>query len=188
MGILERHSACTESDMNRARTMDPDTMEISADPDVIEIRKMIRSVLSENHMMKAFARLKPLGEKVLYAYMKPEHDIWTMVGPFFARRFPGTIIVLGNASVSWTFILEGRKVRDHKGQSLNATLRELEEALGRPGAEDPDRLWDTYYWSQYRPEAKNTPYFRHNMPEKYARRAGIRAETDSGATRLEDFG
>lgn len=186
--ILERHSECSGMILNKAAAIDPDIIEFSADPGTARIRKMVNSVLSECHMMKAFARLKPLGERVLYAYMKPRHDIWSMVGPFFARRFPGTVIVLGNASVSWAFILDGRKVRQCRGMSLNGTLGELEEALGQGTAENPEKLWDTYYWSQYRPEAKNTPYFRHNMPVKYAHRAGIRAETDSGATKLEDFG
>lgn len=186
--ILERHSECSEMILNKAATIDPDTMEYSVDAEVIRIRKMVNSVLAENHMMKAFARLKPLGERVLYAYMKPEHDIWTMVGQFFARRFPGTVIVLGNASQSWAFILDGSKVMHQRGRSLHRMLRELEDALGKDSTANPDDLWDTYYWSQYRPEAKNTPYFRHNMPEKYVHRAGIRVETDSGATKLEDFG
>lgn len=186
--ILERHSECSEKIRNRAATIDPDTLDCTTDPETVRIRKMVNSVLAENHMMKAFARLKPLGEKVLYAYLKPEHDIWTMVGPFFARRFPGTVIVLGNASEAWIFILDGRKVRQCIGKSLNRALKELEDAFGSGKAANPKELWDTYYWSQYRPEAKNTPYFRHNMPEKYTRRAGIRADTDSGATKLEDFG
>jgi len=185
--ILERHSECSEMILNKATIIDPDTMEYSADAEVIRIRKMVNSVLAENHMMKAFVRLKPLGDRVLYAYLKPKHDIWTMVGLFFARRFPGTVIVLGNASQSWAFIIDGRKVMHHRGESLAKTLRELEDALGNDGTENPDGLWNTYYWSQYRPEAKNTPYFRHNMPEKYVHRVGIRAETDSGATKLEDF-
>ena len=186
--ILGRHSDCTERILSKAVTIDPDTIECSTDPETNKIRKMVNSVLAENHMMKAFARLKPLGERVLYAYMKPEHDIWTLVGPFFARRFPGTVIVLGNGAQSWAFILDGRKVMHQRGGSLHRMLRELEDALGKEGTANPEDLWDTYYWSQYRPEAKNTPYFRHNMPEKYVHRAGIRAETDSGATKLEDFG
>jgi probable DNA metabolism protein len=186
--ILERHSDCSNIILDKAATIDPDTMEFSADPETIRIRKMVNSVLAENHMMKAFARLKPLGEKVLFAYLKPQHDIWTMAGAFFARRFPGTIIVLGNASESWAFILDGRKVRHCRGESLNRMLRELEVELGKGASSSSEDLWDTYYWSQYRPEAKNTPYFRHNMPEKYVRRAGIRAETDSGGRTLDDFG
>ena len=186
--ILKRHSKCTPAIAKKAEAIDPDTLDCSADSETIHVRKMVNSVLSENHMMKAFVRLKPLGERVLFAYMKPEHDIWTMVGPFFARRFPGTVIVLGNASRSWAFLLDGREVRQSKGESLAKTLKELESAMGTSGAENPEGLWDTYYWSQYRPEAKNTPYFKHNMPEKYVHRAGIRAETDSGGTKLEDFG
>ena len=96
LGALKRHADCTETILKKASLLDRDDIEFSTDAEIIGIRKMINSVLGENHMMKAFVRLKPQGGKVLYGYMRPEHDVWTLVGRFFAKRFPGTVIVLGN--------------------------------------------------------------------------------------------
>lgn len=187
ISILKLHAKCNDTLVREASCLCSREIEFSTDPFRIRVRKMVNSVLAENHMMKAFIRLKPKGEHVLHGYMRPEHDIWLMAGTFFAKRFPRTIIVLGNNSRSWISYNDGKAVRHADGNSLDSTLRELEARMGQIGSENPEKLWDTYYWSQYRPEAKNTPYFKHNMPEKYTREAGIRVETDSGGTTLDEF-
>jgi probable DNA metabolism protein len=187
LGILKRHSGCTQSVLDRAAGLTRDQLEASTDSAVIEIVKMVSAVLGEAHMMKAFVRLKPMGEKVLHGYMKPEHDVWYPVGRFLARRFPGTLVVLGNNTLSHAFLWDGEELHRSKCGSLASALRELESAFGAEGGADPAKLWDSYYWSQYRPEAKNTPYFRRNVRKKHADAAGLARETDSGGTRLDDF-
>lgn len=185
--ILERHEKCTETILRKASGICPNEVNISMEPEVIKIRKMVNSVLGENHMMKAFVRLKPQGEKVLYGYMKPQHDVWPLVGKFFARRFPDTVIVLGNNTKSWVFIYDGKSIKTSQAKSLASTLNELEEIFGESDVEAPEELWDTYYWSQYRPEAKNTRYFKQNVRQKYMKAVGLHADTDSGGTTLDDF-
>ena len=194
--ILERHEKCNETILRKASGICPNDIDLSTDPKVIKIRRMVNSVLGENHMMKSFVRLKPQGEKVLYGYMKPQHDVWLLVSTFFAHRFPGTVIVLGNNTKSWVTIYEGNTIKHSQAKSLTSTLKELEEIFGEsdiessaqePTPEPPDKLWDTYYWSQYRPEAKNTKYFKQNVRQKYMKAAGLHADTDSGLTTLDDF-
>ncbi len=187
MRILNRHVDCTPSILSKASVLSREEVEFSTDPEVIRIRGMVNSVLAENHMMKAFVRLKPQGEKILYGYMKPEHDIWALVGRFFAKRFPGTVIVLGNNLLSHVFLFDGNAVNHSKTRSLTMTLKDLKKLLGKTEAGNTEALWEAYYWSQYRPEAKNTRYFKQNVRAKYVKSAGITAETDSGGTRLEDF-
>jgi len=187
INILKLHEKCSDALVRGVSGTCPRDIEFSTDSFRIRVRKMVNSVLSENHMMKAFVRLKPQGEKVLFGYMKPTHDVWQMVGTFFAKRFPGTIIVLGNNTRSWISFYDGKELKHSKGESLTKTMATLQTALGNCGTKDPSELWNAYYWSQFRREAKNTQYFKHNMPEKYTRETGIRAETDSGGTTLDDF-
>lgn len=185
--ILKLHEKCTDALLREVSGICPRDIEFSTDSFRICVRKMVNSVLSENHMLKAFVRLKPQGEKVLFGYMRPMHNVWQMTGTFFAKRFPGTIIVLGNNTRSWISFYDGKVLKHSKGESLAKTLTALESTIEDSKTTDPSALWNAYYWSQYRTEAKNTPYFKHNMPEKYTNAAGIRAETDSGGTTLDQF-
>ena len=196
MRILKLHEKCNDTILRKASGICPNDVDISMDPEIIKIRKMVNSVLGENHMMKAFVRLKPLGERVLYGYIRPKHDVWLLVSTFFAHRFPDTIIVLGNNTKSWVSIYDGKTLKHSRAKSLASTMKELEEILGKSSEEASARvsssgpveeLWDTYYWSQYRPEAKNTRYFKQNVRQKYMKAVGLHAATDSGLSTLDDF-
>ncbi|MCK5024244.1 MAG: DUF4130 domain-containing protein [Thermoplasmata archaeon] len=187
INLLKMHEKCNDSIIRKASGICPDDIDLSTDPEVIKIRKMVNSVLGENHMMKSFVRLKPQGERILYGYMRPRHDVWLRVGSFFARRFPDTVIVLGNNTKSWVGLYNGNTIKHSQAKSLTSTLKELESILGNDTVEDPKELWDTYYWSQYRPEAKNTKYFKQNVRQKYMKAVGLHADTDSGRTTLDQF-
>ncbi len=185
--ILELHEKCNSTVLRKASDICPNDVDISMDPEVIKIRRMVNSVLGENHMMKSFVRLKPQGQKVLFGYMKPQHDVWLLVSTFFAHRFPDTVIVLGNNTKSWVTIYDGNTIKHSQAKSLTSTLKELEDIFGESDVEEPKELWDTYYWSQYRPEAKNTKYFKQNVRQKYMKAVGLHADTDSGLKTLDDF-
>ena len=94
--LLSLHKDATASLLDRASRLCPEDLDISTDPKVIRIRHMVSSVLGEMHGMRGFVRLTPLGKRVLYGYLKPQHDVGARVSVLLARRFPGTIIVLGN--------------------------------------------------------------------------------------------
>lgn len=179
-------------------------LELSADPEAVRLKKMVYAVMVEVHRMKAFIRLQPLGDRVLWGYMKPRHRIGEHISEHFARRNPGTIIVLGNGSESWTaFFRQGRMMRDH-GAGLNETLDRLRAALNIPEKEngadadvnvegsganglDVDDIWQTYYDSQYCPERKNLQAFRQRMPVRDQQSAGLRLAQKKKEMTLEDF-
>ena len=93
---LSLHKDSSPSIMNFASTIPYEELDVSDDPEVIKIKKMVNSVMAEIHLMRGFVRLKPVGETILYGYLKPQHDIGPIVCYFLSKRFPGTIIVLGN--------------------------------------------------------------------------------------------
>jgi probable DNA metabolism protein len=195
---LSMHLDCNERLLARARLFAPRDLEISTDPDVIRLRKMVSAVMGEVYRMKAFVRLKPLGSNVLYGYLKPRHRIGEHVCDHFAQRTPGIIAVLGNGSESWVSLFrEGRIMRDH-GRGMNETLERLSSALdcpadgldvGNPDAGDlkVDDLWQVYYDSQYCPERKNLAIFRQRMPRRDQDAAGLRLVQNKREVTLDDF-
>ena len=59
---LSMHESCSEPQLCRAEKLTAEDVELSMDLEVVGIRKMIRSVLAEVYRMRAFVRLKPLGQ------------------------------------------------------------------------------------------------------------------------------
>lgn len=202
---LSMHEKSSERLLIRAESFTARELEVSSSPEAVSLRRMVYAVMGEVHRMKAFIRLQPLGDRVLWGYIKPRHSIGRHISEHFARRNPGTIIVLGNGSESWTaFFRQGRMMRDH-GRGLNETLDRLKSALKIPEKEkeadaggadiavldanglDADDIWQTYYDSQYCPERKNLQAFRQRMPARDQEAAGLQLMQKKREMTLEDF-
>ena len=187
LSILKKHGKCTDSLLEKAVRICPEDINLSTDPEVIKIRRMVNAVMAESHLTKAFVRLKPMGNNVLYGYMKPEHDIWLSVSTFFAKRFPNVVIVLGNNSKSWASYYDKETIRYSQSGPLAAALEELKEVLTEDFQVQTDEIWEEYYWSQYCDERRNIRYYNRNMPKKYLKAAGNKVEANTGRTTLDQF-
>jgi len=164
-------------------------IEISADPDIVHIRKMVYNVVTEIHRMRGFVRLKPFGSHVLYGYLRPKHKIGSQVCDIFARRTPNTLILLGNSSESWISISFGDEILSINGPGLTEGLATIESVLNCSSYREVDieKIWKSYYDSQYSPERRNIMAFHRRMPMKTLNSAGLRLEKNKNGYTLEDF-
>jgi hypothetical protein len=182
------HENCSEPLLCRAERLTPEDVELSLDTEAVGIRKMIRSVLTEIFRMRAFVRLKPFGNQVLYGYLKPRHKTGDDICRFFAQRSPFTIIVLGNSLESWMSLCSGYRLLQGNGSCLEQTLEEISSVLG--GVEKDrnlDEVWKAYYSGQYSPERKNLKAFHGRMPQNVLDRAGLELERNVNGLTLSDF-
>ncbi|MFO8110228.1 MAG: DUF4130 domain-containing protein [Thermoplasmata archaeon] len=171
MKFLKANDNVTQGDIELAKKIDKGDLHTATDENLLRIRHLIREVGRELHSMKGFVRFKHAGKKLKYGYMKPEHEIGSMISGWFANRFPGVVIVLGNKKESWVSIRIDEGVEYVEGGDLKSTVRELAEMLGVEEVKDFEDLWEKYYKSQYAEERKNIELFKKNMPTKYRNRA-----------------
>jgi hypothetical protein len=152
--------------------------------------------MGEVHRMKAFVRLSSSGSFVLYGFLKPRHRIGEHICEHFARRNDGIIVVLGNGRESWICLCRDGVIWRECGQGLEESLESLKSALqsdndGQNDIDrddlDVDRLWQTYYDSQYCPERKNLAAFRRHMPRRDQEAAGLRLLNKKKNASLELF-
>ena len=190
--LLAAHKNCDDRLIERARKLSPLEMETSTDPKIIRIRKMIYSVQGEIHRMRGFVRLEPRGRKVLYGRMSPDHDIGFEVADFFAKRFPGTIIVLGDETRSWSSLrTEGGFLRT-RGDGVTKSLEELGSLMNIETDEDDAEadvsdLWEIYYKSQDQPREDGRRPFGGRISKKALMSAGMETERGRGNKRLGEF-
>ena len=185
---LSMHESCSEPQLCRAEKLTSEDLELSPDPEAVGIRKMVRSVLAEIYRMRAFVRLKPLDDRVLYGYLKPRHKTGGDICRFFARRSPFTIIVLGNSLESWISLCAGGRILQGNSGSLERTLEEISSVLGRVEKDrDLEEVWKVYYSSQYSPERRNLRAFHRRMPRGALDRAGLELEQNVNGLTLGDF-
>ena len=136
---LAAHRDSNDRLMGRAKTLSPEEMEGSTDPEVLRIRRMALAVRGEVCRMRGFIRLAPLGDRVLWGRISPHHDVGFEVSDFFARRFPGKLIVLGDGRRSWSSLYAGGLLLHQEGGGLAATLSEISgimDLLAQEGEEE----------------------------------------------------
>lgn len=177
-----------------AKDLTPLELEVSCDPEMMLLRKMVHSVICETHKMKAFVRLKPLESFALYGYLKPKHKIGAYVCDHFARRNPGTLIILGNSIESWISLYSGGKIQHDHSDGMPQILDSLRSGKesrngtesGR-GSENSEKIWKVYYASQYSSERRNMGLFQSRMPKRYLKSAGAGLELNQCDASLYDF-
>jgi probable DNA metabolism protein len=199
MHYLSAHERCTERLLFKARGMTARDLELSADPQLIKIRNMAWDVQREIYRMKGFVRLAPMGKAAMYGFMKPRHRIGMEVCRHLAKRSPGTLIILGNPSESWSALFTGKEILSSQGESLKRSLEDLRSALKENGFGDvkedgledngseTDRIWEVYYSCQFCQDRKNPKVFAMRMPKNALASTGLRVEEKAGITTLDDF-
>jgi probable DNA metabolism protein len=193
--ILLLNRDCREADARIAMSMTKEEIEVRSDASVVRIRRMIFAVITDIHRMKGFVRLQPLGECILCGWMKPQHKIGEKVSSFFARRFPGTMIILGDERESWAAHYRGR-LQTASGGPLQEVCKAISKEFGVPAEgdigptnndDDAGKIFEVYYGSQYTLERKNQAAFKRRMPSKSLREMGSRVERRGDCRSLDEF-
>ncbi|HOT05982.1 MAG TPA: DUF4130 domain-containing protein [Methanotrichaceae archaeon] len=178
--VLQAHRDCSKRLLEAAAKRTPREVELGQSRLDQTVRTMVREVLGEAHRMKGMVRLSSAGEATLCGYLRPRHDIGFMVAGHLARRFSGTVIVLGNAAESWACLcLAGRLYFSSGGP-----LFEMPDVQRSDLKDKAAALWDAYYQSQDT-GGSTLEAFSRRMPAT-ARRAAMSRERRTGSS-LEDF-
>ena len=190
MEYLAAHRDCSEEILDYARMQTTEDIETGTEPKIVNIRRMISSVRTEIHKMRGFVRLVPVADEISYGFMEPEHDIGKWVAESFAHRFPNTQIILGNNERTWRAQYSCDGIMQIQGPGIIETLDELKKQtsthLTAKGTET-ERLWMTYYLSQYCHDRQNLKLFQKQMPEKHMEAAGLTMEKSAAYLPLASF-
>jgi DNA polymerase len=135
-------------------------MEDRADPDIIRLEAMAKSVRRDAHKMHAFLRFRCIQAEAgphYLAWFEPDHHILHAEADFFVRRFASLrwSIITPEASAHW----DGTTLRFGPAGTRHDVPRE-------DAVED---LWRTYYASIFNPARLKPAAMRAEMPKKYWR-------------------
>jgi uracil-DNA glycosylase len=136
----------------------PKLMEDHADPLVLRIERMAKSVRRDMHKMRAFLRFREVdegGSPRFVAWFEPDHHIVRANASFFVNRF---------ASMRWS-ILTPDLALHWDGETLSegpgATKADA------PGGDPTETVWKTYYASIFNPARVKIGAMLKEMPRKY---------------------
>ncbi|MCC7573077.1 MAG: DUF4130 domain-containing protein [Candidatus Methanofastidiosum sp.] len=163
-------------------------LNISADSGIVKIRRKIGEVRSEIHRARGFVRFNSINDKVLFGYIKPEHNIGRLVADIFARRFQKNIIILGNEHKVWVSYYSNMSyLRYETSKSLNEIIEEVKFLVNSDAEMNIEKIWEVYYKSQFVKERENHKLFYKNMPKKHLKSAGNNIELRLNTKTLDEY-
>lgn len=132
-----------------------------ADPDMIALAGLSRSVRRDMHKMHAFVRFRKVGEvggrESFAAWFEPDHHIGRAVAGFFRNRYAGMdwLIVTPGVSIGW----DGSLLREGPGGSRDDV----------PDSDAVEAEWCAYYASIFNPARVKIGAMKREMPVRYWR-------------------
>ena len=138
--------------------LQPRLLEDPADPLVIRLAGLAKSVGRDVHKMRAFVRFRevtdPDGERFA-AWFEPEHHIVRLNAGFFARRF---------TNMRWS-ILTPEECVHWDGEALRFTPGATR--TDAPDGDPVEETWRTYFSSIFNPARLKVKAMTAEMPKKY---------------------
>ncbi len=130
-------------------------LEIESDEDVLEFRRMEKSVRRDMHKMHAFVRFRRTADDDYIAWYRPDHDILHINADFFVRRFGSMrwAILTPTASAFW----DAETLRFGPGAPHSAAPRD----------DELEDLWRTYYASVFNPARANVRAMTKELPVRH---------------------
>lgn len=131
---------------------------LSTDPLVRELNLMNKAVRRDAHKAKAFIRFKKSTYEdtdIYTAWHEPDHQILSIIGPFFARRFSDMVwsVFTPRESIHWD--LETL----HYGEGSTKKMVTIEDEM--------DKLWKDYYRAIFNPARIKIKAMKKEMPVRY---------------------
>jgi probable DNA metabolism protein len=191
MSVLEYLSMNKNVSQNlieKAKKISWNELNISADLEIVKIRRKIGEVRSEIHRMRGFVRFNSINDNILFGYMNPEHKIGRLITDIFAKRFQKNIVIIGNDHKVWaSYYSEKSYKRYENSRSLKETLEEIQILIRSNKELNISRIWQVYYDSQYIKEKENHKLFYKNMPKKHLKSAGNNIELRLNTKTLDEY-
>jgi probable DNA metabolism protein len=138
----------------------PALLSDAADPDIVALERLEKSVRRDCHKMTAFVRFRETPDggqharRRFLAWFEPDHFILHRVAPFFAQRF---------ADMDWMILTPEGSIAFADGRLMLSDEPARKPVL----ADTTDQLWLTYYASIFNPARVKPQAMRSEMPKKY---------------------
>jgi probable DNA metabolism protein len=143
---------------------EPHLLEITIDPDTIELTQLAKAVARDMHKMRAFVRFREIlneGIPWFVAWFEPQHLIVELNSRFFVERF---------ASMNWSILTPDRCAHWNQQELTFSSGVSRDQA---PREDRMEELWRTYYGHIFNParikiaamNKEMAPYYWRNLPE-----------------------
>lgn len=138
------------------------TVDMRADPRVLDLLKIKQRVLLEAHRFLGFVRFQYLNNGILYSSIEPDSNILSIISHHFKNRYIDESFIIHDTKRNIACLKKANNLtyitlsKEIKSTLLKANDNKFYETL-----------WSSYYKSATINERKNLKLMRNHMPKRY---------------------
>jgi len=133
--------------------------------DILQIKKIVRSVSRERHRVKAFVRFQKMKDGLYFANLEPDFNVLPLIVKFFKERYADQKWLIYDLKRKYGIYYDLMEVTEVKF-SDSLAKNQIEIHLDEEESRYSD-LWKNYFESVNIKERKNTKLHVQSLPKRY---------------------
>ncbi len=139
-----------------------------AHPQIIEIKKIVKSVSRERHRMKAFVRFQRLSDDIYFAIVEPDFNVLPLIVKHFKERYADQRWIIYDVKRDYGISYDLCEVNEVVFGAENTGIDQKNIVTGWHEEEAfYGKLWNLYFKSVNIKERKNTKLHVQHVPKRY---------------------
>ncbi|MBE8720918.1 TIGR03915 family putative DNA repair protein [Sphingobacterium pedocola] len=138
-----------------------------AHADVLEVKKIVKSVSRERHRMKAFIRFQLLKDGVYFAIAEPDFNVLPLISKHFKDRYADQKWIIYDVKRKYGLFYDGGEVQEIEFGTENRLDQKSISLAGHESEILYSTLWNQYFKSVNIRERKNLKLHIQHVPKRY---------------------
>ncbi|GGH25090.1 DNA metabolism protein [Sphingobacterium alkalisoli] len=135
--------------------------------DVLEVKKIVKSVSRERHRMKAFVRFQLLDDGIYFAIVEPDFNVLPLVSKHFKDRYADQKWIIYDVKRKYGIYYDGDLVQEVEFGSGRRIDQKSITLAGHESELLYSKLWNQYFNSVNIKERKNLKLHIQHVPKRY---------------------
>lgn len=144
-----------------------DILKNFADPDILEISKISKSVDRERHRMTAFIRFEKLQDEVFFAKIEPDFNVLPLIKNHFQQRYQDQKWMIFDLKRHYGIIYDLNESQFFYPEENQLQNFRNSEQFHHAEEKNYQQLWQRYFVKTGIPERKNLKLHIQWMPKRY---------------------
>ena len=138
-----------------------------ANPDIMEISKICKSVGREIHWMHAFVRFEKLQDEVFFSKIEPDFNVLPLIGKHFKARYADQKWMIFDLKRHYGIVYDLKNVEFFYPDDSQLQNFRQSEQFHHDEEKAYQKLWQRYFVKTGIPERKNLKLHIQWLPKRY---------------------
>lgn len=138
-----------------------------AQPEILEVAKILKSMAREVHRMHAFVRFELLEDEVYFAKIEPDYNVLPLIVSHFKQRYADQKWMIYDVARGYAAVYDGQAVEFFHPTPEQEQQMQQNQAFWHASEVKYQTLWQRYFIKTGIPARRNMKLHLQHVPRRY---------------------